>query len=87
MSLPKGVFFPISLLILGENVRELEVAVIRRVIRPMNSETDFYQIHSVTTCFILVVVFGFFPPRLRRILKQATPKVLGLFDSRITKPR
>lgn len=37
-----------SLLILGEDVKELEVAVIRMVIRLLNSQTDFYQIHSVT---------------------------------------
>lgn len=52
-------FFSMSLLILGEDVKELEVAVIRMFIRLINSETDFYQIHSVTTCFILVVTSGF----------------------------
>lgn len=48
-----------SLLILGEAVKELEVAVIRMVGRQVNSQTDFYQIHSVTTCFVLVVTSGF----------------------------
>lgn len=59
-------FSPMSLLILGEDVKELEVAVIRMVIRWMNSQTDFYQIRSVKTCFILAVTSGFcffFPPR------------------------
>lgn len=60
MSLPKDIFFlSMSLLILGEDVKELEVAVIRMVGRQVNSQTDFYQIHSVTTCFVLVVTSGF----------------------------
>lgn len=47
------------LLILGEDIKELEVAVIRMVVRQMSFQTDFYLIHSVSTCFILVVTSGF----------------------------